>query len=146
VDFAAPRGTPVPAGGSGTITFRGWREGYGNYVKIRHNAAYSTAYGHLNAFARGQKLGSRVQQGQTIGYVGSTGLSTGPHLHYEIIKDGVHVNPLSVRLPGMLRLSDADKAKFAKARDRIKIQYAVLDKGFPSLAAGVLGADSLPHN
>ncbi|HET6467632.1 MAG TPA: peptidoglycan DD-metalloendopeptidase family protein [Geminicoccaceae bacterium] len=97
IDFAAPVGTPVFAAGDGTLEFVGTNKGYGNYVRIRHNDEYSTAYAHLSRFAKGMKRGRRVQQGEVIGYVGSTGLSTGPHLHYEILQAGVQVNPLMVR-------------------------------------------------
>ena len=92
-DFAAPMGTPIMASGSGTIKKAGWCGGGGNCVVIRHNTTYETIYAHMSKFAKGIKKGVRVKQGQTIGYVGSTGLSTGPHLHYEVIKDGEKVNP-----------------------------------------------------
>ncbi|MDR1009078.1 MAG: M23 family metallopeptidase [Rickettsiales bacterium] len=137
VDFAAPSGTPIPAGGAGTVVFRGWKQGYGNYIKIRHNATYSTAYGHMSSFKSGIGVGSRVQQGQVVGYVGNTGLSTGPHLHYEIIKDGSHVNPLTVKLPPTQKLSEADAARFVVVRDKANVQYAVLDKNFPKMAGMV---------
>ena len=88
VDFGAPTGTPIYAAGDGTIVRKGWFGGYGRYIRIRHNKAYHTAYGHMSRFRSGLKVGSRVRQGETIGYVGSTGRSTGPHLHYEIFKTG----------------------------------------------------------
>ena len=87
-DFAAPMGTPIMASGSGKILKAGWCGGGGNCVKIRHNSTYTTVYAHMSKFARGIKKGVRVSQGQIIGYVGSTGMSTGPHLHYEVIKNG----------------------------------------------------------
>ena len=87
-DFAAPMGTPIMASGDGQILKAGWCGGGGNCVKIRHNSTYSTVYAHMSKFARGIKKGKRVKQGQIIGYVGSTGMSTGPHLHYEVIKNG----------------------------------------------------------
>jgi len=99
VDYAAARGTPVKATGNGKITLRGKKGGYGKTVVIRHGSNYSTLYAHLNSYARGLRTGSRVQQGQIIGYVGSTGLATGPHLHYEFRVNGVHRNPLTVKLP-----------------------------------------------
>jgi murein DD-endopeptidase MepM/ murein hydrolase activator NlpD len=99
VDYAAPRGTPVKATGSGKIVLLGKKGGYGNTVEIQHGSSYSTLYAHLNNYARGLKNGNRVQQGQIIGYVGSTGLATGPHLHYEFRINGVHRNPLTVKLP-----------------------------------------------
>ena len=99
VDYAASQGTPVKATGDGKIIHRGRRGGYGNTVLIQHANGIVTLYGHLSRFASGQSLGSRVKQGQLIGYVGSTGLATGPHLHYEFHVNGVHQNPLSVKLP-----------------------------------------------
>ena len=96
VDFAAARGTPIMAAGTGTIRRAGRYGGYGNYVSIRHSDGYVTAYGHMKKFARGIKRGVRVRQGQTIGYVGTTGLSTGPHLHYEVHKNGRKINPMSL--------------------------------------------------
>lgn len=134
VDFAAPSGTPIPAGGSGKVVFRGWKNGYGNYIKIKHNGTYSTAYGHMSAFKSGISVGSQVNQGQIIGYVGSTGLSTGPHLHYEIIKDGEHVNPLTVNLPSIKNISEKEISKFNSNKDKINVQFAVLDKNFSQFA------------
>ncbi len=99
VDYAAPHGTPVKATGEGRVVFRGRKGGYGKVVMIRHGARYVTVYAHLSRFARGVRPGRRVRQGQVIGYVGATGLATGPHLHYEFRVDGVHRNPLTVRLP-----------------------------------------------
>jgi murein DD-endopeptidase MepM/ murein hydrolase activator NlpD len=99
VDYAAPQGTPVKTTGEGRIIHRGRRGGYGNTVMVQHANGIVTLYGHLSKFAGGQNKGSRVKQGQLIGYVGSTGLATGPHLHYEFHVNGVHQNPLSVRLP-----------------------------------------------
>jgi murein DD-endopeptidase MepM/ murein hydrolase activator NlpD len=97
IDFAAPRGTPIFAAGSGTITHYGVNGGYGNFVKIRHNTQYSTAYAHASRFARSFRVGSKVKQGDVIAYVGTTGRSTGPHLHYEIIFKGKHINPSKVK-------------------------------------------------
>jgi murein DD-endopeptidase MepM/ murein hydrolase activator NlpD len=100
VDYAATTGTPVKATGDGKIIHRGRKGGYGNAIIIQHGTKYSTLYGHLSKFRGGLKTGSRVRQGQVIGYVGSTGLATGPHLHYELRVDGVHRDPLRVKLPG----------------------------------------------
>ena len=99
VDFAAPTGTPIIAAGSGVITEAGWYGSYGRYIRIRHNSTYDTAYAHMSRIARGIRPGARVEQGQIIGYVGSTGRSTGPHLHYEILVNNRKVNPLTVSLP-----------------------------------------------
>jgi murein DD-endopeptidase MepM/ murein hydrolase activator NlpD len=134
VDFAASHGTPIPAAGSGTVVERGWKPGYGNYIRVKHNSTYSTAYGHMSSFKKGVIMGSRVNQGQIVGFVGNTGLSTGPHLHYEIIKNGVQVNPLTVKLPSTQKLSEAETAKFNNGRDKINIQFAVLDKNFSQFA------------
>lgn len=99
VDYAAPTGTPVKASGDGKIVFRGRKGGYGNVVIIQHGARYTTLYGHLSRFNSKVGVGSKVKQGQVIGYVGATGLASGPHLHYEFQVDGVHRNPLTVKLP-----------------------------------------------
>jgi murein DD-endopeptidase MepM/ murein hydrolase activator NlpD len=99
VDYAAPTGTPVRAAGDGKVTIAGKKGGYGNAVFIQHGGSYTTVYGHLSRFGRGIHSGTRVRQGQVIGYVGSTGLATGPHLHFEFRVNGVHRNPLTVKLP-----------------------------------------------
>jgi murein DD-endopeptidase MepM/ murein hydrolase activator NlpD len=99
VDYAAPTGTPVRAAGEGKVTFAGSKGGYGNAVFIQHGGSYTTVYGHLSRFGRGIRSGTRVRQGRIIGYVGSTGLATGPHLHFEFRVNGVHRNPLTVKLP-----------------------------------------------
>lgn len=112
IDFAAPTGTPIYAAGDGTVAVAGWNRGYGNYVRIRHNGTTQTAYGHLSRFASGISAGVRVQQGQVIGYVGSTGLATGSHLHYEVLVNGSQVNPLSVQLPPGDPLTGADLQRF----------------------------------
>jgi len=99
VDYASPRGTPIHALGNGKIVFRGWKGGYGRFILIRHNTRiHATAYGHMRSFARGLKVGSRVKQGQIIGYVGMSGLATGPHLHFEFRVRGRAVNPLTIKL------------------------------------------------
>jgi len=99
VDYAASRGTPIRASGDGKIIFAGKKGGYGRLVVIRHGGRYTTAYGHLHRYAKGTRSGKKVKQGQIIGYVGSSGLATGPHLHYEFRVNGVHRNPLTVKLP-----------------------------------------------
>ncbi len=119
VDWAAPLGTPIYASGNGTIEKAGWESGYGKYVKIKHANGYETAYGHMTAFARSTQPGARVRQGQVIGYVGSTGLSTGPHVHYEILVNGRFVDPLRVKLPRGRVLDGPVLATFDKERDRV---------------------------
>ena len=99
VDYAAPRGTPIRASGDGKIIHAGTKGGYGRLIVIQHGGRYTTAYGHLHRYAKGARKGKRVKQGQIIGYVGSSGLATGPHLHYEFRVNGVHRNPLTVKLP-----------------------------------------------
>ena len=116
VDFRAPTGTPIPAAGAGRVIARSYNRGHGNFVKIRHNGSFETLYAHMSRFAKGVNVGTNVRQGQIIGYAGSTGYSTGPHLHYEIIKDGVHVNPMTVKLPAISNLGKADKKKFLEYR------------------------------
>ena len=117
VDFRAATGTPIPAAGAGRVIARSYNRGHGNFVKIRHNGSFETLYAHMSRFAKGVNVGTNVRQGQIIGYAGSTGYSTGPHLHYEIIKDGVHVNPMTVKLPAISNLGKEDKKKFAQYRE-----------------------------
>ena len=126
VDFAAPRGTPIYAAGDGTVTVAGTNGGYGKYIKIRHNGTYSTAYAHLNGYARGVRKGKRVRQGQVIGYVGSTGRSTGPHLHYEIHRNGKQINPLGLKLPSGEKLKGQTLEAFLSLRDTVDRQFALL--------------------
>lgn len=99
VDYAAPIGTPIHAAGDGVIVYRGWENGYGNFVLVKHNAEYTTAYGHMSRFEPGERVGTRVHQGEVIGFVGMTGLATGPHLHYEVRVYGKPENPLTVTMP-----------------------------------------------
>lgn len=119
VDFAAPSGTPIYAAGQGVIERIGRNGGYGKYVRIRHNSTYKTAYAHMKSFAKGMKRGVRVKQGQVIGYVGSTGRSTGPHLHYEVLVDNKQVNPRKIKLPSGKSLKGADLEAFQQARAKI---------------------------
>ncbi len=119
VDFAAPSGTPIFAAGSGTITYYGVKGGYGNFVQIRHTADYSTAYGHASRFVKKLKVGSKVKQGDVIAYVGTTGRSTGPHLHYELMFKGTQINPSSVKSTSGLRLAGKELKKFLAVKDEI---------------------------
>lgn len=112
VDYAAATGTPIKAAGDGKVIFRGTKGGYGRTVIIQHGATYSTLYGHMSNFTRGVGVGTRVRQGQTIGYVGQSGLATGPHLHYEFRVNGVHRNPLTVKLPSAKPLNPEYMADF----------------------------------
>ena len=132
VDFRASTGTPIPAAGAGRVIARSYNKGHGNFVKIRHNGSFETLYAHMSKFAKGVNVGTTVRQGQTIGYVGSTGYSTGPHLHYEIIKDGVHVNPMTVKLPAISNLGKDDKKKFMEYRKTLDEGIRQLEKN-PSM-------------
>ncbi|MEW6267478.1 MAG: M23 family metallopeptidase [Thermodesulfobacteriota bacterium] len=112
VDYAAPLGTPVDALGDGVITKLGWYGGYGNFIEIKHNKTYGTTYGHLSGYAKGLKKGDRVKQGQLIGFVGSTGLSTGPHLDFRVMENGKFIDPLSMKLQPAAPISPGEKTKF----------------------------------
>ena len=123
VDFAAPTGTPIYAGGNGVIEFVGNNGGYGKYIRIRHNNMYKTAYAHLSGFKKGMHKGKRVNQGDVIGYVGSTGKSTGPHLHYEIIYQNKQVNPMKLKLPSGKVLDGEELKKFNKKSKEIYAKH-----------------------
>ncbi len=125
-DFAAPSGTPIMASGSGTITRARWCGGGGNCVKIRHNSTYETIYAHMKSFAKGIKEGKKVKQGQIIGYVGSTGMSTGPHLHYEVVVNGKKVNSQRLKLPSGKKLKGEARKDFELKRIKIDLKLAEL--------------------
>ena len=120
-DFAAPKGTPIMASGDGVILKAGWCGGGGNCIKIKHNTTYQTVYAHMSKFARGMGKGVRVKQGQIIGFVGSTGKSTGPHLHYEVIRDGVRINSQKLKLPSGKILKGENRIKFETAKIKIDV-------------------------
>lgn len=126
VDFGAPPGTPIMAAGDGIVDMAGWNAGYGNYVRVRHNERYSTAYAHMSRIASGLRKGARVRQGQVIGYVGMTGLATGPHLHYEVLVHNQQINPQSVKLPTGTKLAGVELKAFAEARARTDAVVATL--------------------
>ena len=125
-DFAAPSGTPIMASGAGKVIRARWCGGGGNCVKIKHNSTYQTVYAHLKSFARGIKEGRRVKQGQIIGYVGSTGMSTGPHLHYEVIVNGKKVNSQKLKLPSGKILKGKTREEFELARIKIDLKLSEL--------------------
>ncbi len=125
-DFAAPSGTPIMASGSGTVTRARWCGGGGNCVKIKHNSTYETVYAHMKSFAKGIREGKKVKQGQIIGYVGSTGLSTGPHLHYEVIVNGKKVNSQRLKLPSGKILKGKPRELFELERIKIDLKLAEL--------------------
>jgi len=125
-DFAAPSGIPIMASGAGKITRARWCGGGGNCVKIKHNSTYQTVYAHMKSFARGIKEGRRVKQGQIIGYVGSTGMSTGPHLHYEVIVNGQKVNSQRLKLPSGKILKEKAREEFELARIKVDLKLSEL--------------------
>ena len=128
VDYAASRGTPVRASGDGKVIFRGRKGGYGNAIVIKHGSRYSTLYAHLSKFNRKARSGSRVKQGQIIGYVGSTGLASGPHLHYEFRVNGVHRNPLTVKLPSTKPIPKRYRGNFELSTQAYVAQLDVLSR------------------
>lgn len=132
VDYAAPRGTPIKAAGDGRVTLAGRHGGYGNAVIIQHGQRYRTLYAHMQGFAKGMRNGASVKQGQIIGYIGTTGLSTGPHLHYEFQINGVHVDPLSQKLPMADPIARNEKARFMQLSKPLMAQ---MDKEKSTLLA-----------
>ena len=125
-DFAAPMGTSIMASGNGTITRAKWCGGGGNCIKIKHNSTYETIYAHMKSFGKGMKVGKKVRQGQIIGYVGSTGMSTGPHLHYEVIINGKKINSQKLKLPSGKVLKDDERKQFEIHRIKIDVLVAEL--------------------
>ena len=128
VDFAAATGTPIYAAGDGVVSYRGRKGAYGKYIRIRHAGGFNTAYAHMSRFKRKIALGTRVRQGQVIGYVGTTGRSTGPHLHYEILAGGRQVNPLTVKMPSGVKLGKKSFANFMGKRANIDALVASLQR------------------
>lgn len=119
LDYCAPIGTPISSIGNGVVTYKGWRGGYGNLVEIKHKNNFKTRYGHLSKFSKGLYKGKKVKTGELIGYVGSTGLSTGPHLHFELHKNGVPINPLKVKIPRAPSVKKKYMADFEQYRDSL---------------------------
>jgi len=144
VDFGAPTGTPVMASGNGVVEFIGWHGGHGKYVRIRHGTPYKTAYGHLSRYARGLKVGMKVRQGQVIAFVGSTGVSTGPHLHYEVLVKDEQVNPLGVKLPTGRNLEGKELAAFKARKSEVDALVASLPLQPKIVAQGAGEARHLP--
>ena len=126
LDFAVPTGTPIYAAGNGTVEYAGLNGAYGNYVRIRHTDTFSTAYAHMSRFATGMGSGKRVSQGQIIGYVGTTGRSTGPHLHFEVLQGKAQVNPMTVKFPSGQKLAGQELARFVRTRDAVNLAHAAL--------------------
>ncbi|MDC0426649.1 M23 family metallopeptidase [Pelagibacteraceae bacterium] len=127
-DFAAPRGTPIMASGNGVVEMAQRYKGYGNYILLKHNSTFKTAYAHLSKYGRGVRKGVRVTQGQIIGYVGSTGMSTGPHLHYEVIRNGKKINSQRLKLPTGKTLNNKARNRFEIERIKIDVRLAKLRK------------------
>ena len=127
-DYAAPSGTPIKAAGDGKVIFAGVKGGYGNVIILKHGQIYTTLYAHMRSFAKGIRVGKRVKQSQTIGYVGSSGLATGPHLHYEFRINGVHRNPQTVPLPKARGINDNERAEFLIAANRLKAQMTLFSE------------------
>ena len=128
LDFAAPSGTPIFAAGDGIIEKAGWNGSYGKYIRIRHTGTYKTAYAHLSGFHKNINIGKRVLQGKIIGYVGTTGRSTGPHLHYEVIKNNIQVNPMKIKLPAGKNISKANIDNYRNHVKKILSQKVALEK------------------
>ncbi len=142
VDFAAVTGTPILAAGDGVVSFRGWKGGYGNYVAVKHNSTYTTAYGHMSRFHPSVRQGSRVKQGQVIGYVGSTGISTGPHLHYEILQNGAQVNPTAQKFNTSQALAGAELQRFRAKQGAVKQEIVALRSPQPVAAITTASANA----
>ena len=140
VDFAAPTGTPIFAAGDGVVNYAGRKGGYGNYIQIRHNGEFSTAYAHLSRMH--VRNGERVKQGEVIGRVGSTGVSTGPHLHYEIVRNGKKVNPMGVRFQPAVKLAGAQLDRFQDSRQEIETLYASLREATEIASTAATGSDA----
>ncbi len=136
IDYAAPMGTPVKAAGDGTIVFNGWKGGYGNVIFIKHANDYSTVYGHLSRFAKGNKVGKKVRQGELIGYVGKTGWATGPHLHYEIRIAGVQKNPLSITEMPRSGIPSRDMKHFKANAKKLLAQLTLMNNTRIALQQG----------
>lgn len=126
VDFGASHGTPILAAGAGTVAEAGWKGGYGRFVRIKHSSGYSTAYAHLSQFGRNTKVGARVSQGEVIGYVGATGLATGPHLHYEVMLNDKQINPMSAKIATGQKLEGKLLAAFNAVKGKVERQLAAL--------------------
>ncbi|HKH03125.1 MAG TPA: M23 family metallopeptidase [Bradyrhizobium sp.] len=145
VDWATPYGTPIFASGNGVVEKVGWEGGYGKYVRLKHNNGYETAYGHMSAYAKGLEVGKRVRQGQVIGFVGSTGMSTGAHVHYEILVNSRFVDPMRVKLPRGRSLDGPLIASFDKERDRLDTMMNNRGAARVSDAAGAPGTRQISN-
>lgn len=145
VDYAAPRGTPVKATSNGKVAFKGRKGGYGKAIFLQHGKTYKTVYGHLNSYAKGIRKGSKIKQGQIIGYVGSTGLATGPHLHYELRVNGVHRNPLKVKLPKAQPIAKKYLQDFQAEAQPLLSRLALINAAKLADSRGKAPNESLPN-
>lgn len=145
IDFAVPTGTPIQAAGDGTIEIAGFNGSYGNYVRLRHGSGFGTAYAHMSRIAAGIGPGKRVSQGQIIGFVGSTGRSTGAHLHYEVLKGSDQINPLSVKMPTSIKLAGRDLDRFKAVKRDTDTLMAKIPPS-TRLAANALGKSAALSN
>jgi murein DD-endopeptidase MepM/ murein hydrolase activator NlpD len=141
MDFAAPTGTPIYAAGNGVVEEIGQKNGFGNYIRIKHNQQIATAYAHLSKFGGDMRRGGRVQQGDIIGYVGTTGRSTGPHLHYEVLRGGRQINPMSIELPTGVALEGHELAAFKHHVEETDRQFAASLQSSQQVAQSI-GANS----
>jgi len=130
VDYAAPKGTPIKSIGDGTITFKGWMNGGGNSLRIRHSGSYETSYMHMSRYAKGIRKGSHMSQGQIIGYVGATGLATGPHLDFRVYKNGTAINPLHIQAPPSTPISRAELDSFKITKNRVLKEFETLHRDY----------------
>jgi murein DD-endopeptidase MepM/ murein hydrolase activator NlpD len=146
MDFAAPTGAPIYAAGNGVIEEIGRKNGYGNYVRIKHNQQIATAYAHLSKFGRGMRRGGQVQQGDIIGYVGTTGRSTGPHLHYEVMRGGRQINPMSIDLPTGVALEGPEMAAFKRHVEESDRQFAASLQSSQQVAQSVNANGEAEHS
>ena len=145
VDYAAPTGTPVRSIGAGTVIAKGYQNGGGNFLKVKHNSVYTTTYMHLSRFAKGIQVGSHVQQGQEIAYVGSTGLSTGPHLDFRVHKNGQPIDPLKMEAPPSEPVKPAYRDSFAFVKRQILAEIDSFHVATVSKASVIYEKDSINH-
>ncbi len=145
LDFAAPLGTPIFAAGDGIVEKAGWNGTYGRYIRIRHTGTYKTAYAHLSGFNKNIYIGKRVSQGKTIGYVGNSGRSTGPHLHYEVLRDNKQVNPMNIKLPTGKNIPKSIIMDYKKHIEKILIQKIALEKSLQNKKIAVNKVTSVKY-
>jgi len=146
MDFAAPVGTPIYAAGNGVIEEIGPKSGFGNYVRVKHNQQMATAYAHLSKFGQSMRRGGQVQQGDIIGYVGTTGRSTGPHLHYEVLRGGRQINPMSIELPSGIALEGRELIAFKHHVEETDRQFIASLQSSQQVAQSVSANGDADHS